>query len=80
MNVVADALSRKPILSLLQMLNECKIQLATEYSKDQFYCEFLDGVRQNEEYKVHDDPIYYKQNNLLSAQICTKEEYFGICT
>ena len=31
MNVVADALSRKPTLSLLQMLTEWKIQLGTEY-------------------------------------------------
>ena len=34
MNVVADALSRKPAFSLLQMFNEWKISLAIEYSKD----------------------------------------------
>ena len=51
MNVLDDALSRKPTFSLLQLLNEWKIQLATEYSKDQFSCEFLDGVNQNEEYR-----------------------------
>ena len=39
-------------------VNEWKIQLASEYSKDQFACEVLDGVNQNEEYKVHDDLIY----------------------
>ena len=61
MNVVADALSCNPTFSLLQMFNEWKIQLATEYSKDQFACEFLDGVNQNEEYKLHDDLIYYKK-------------------
>ena len=34
MNVVDDALSHKPTFSLLQMCNDWKIQLATEYSKD----------------------------------------------
>ena len=60
MNIVADALSRNPTLSLLQMLTEWKIQLCTEYSKNLFACEVLDGVRHNEEYKVHDDLIYYR--------------------
>ena len=44
MNVVSDPLSYKPTFSLLQMLNEWKIQLATKYSKDRFDCEVLDGV------------------------------------
>ena len=35
--------------------------MAIEYSKDQFSYEVLDGVSQNEEYKVHDDLIYYKK-------------------
>ena len=65
MNVVADALSHKTTLSLLQMLNEWKIELSTEYSKNQFSCEVLDGVRYYEEYKVHDDLIYYKKGIFL---------------
>ena len=49
----------------MQMFNEWKIRLATEYSKDQFSCEVLDGVNQNEEYTVDDDLIYYKNNFFL---------------
>ena len=44
MNVVVDALSHEPALSLLQICNEWNIQLATEYSKYQFACDVLDGV------------------------------------
>ena len=40
-NVVANALSHNTTLSLLQMLNEWKIELSTEYSKNQFSCEVL---------------------------------------
>ena len=71
MNVVADALSCKPTFSLLQICNEWKIQLAIEYSKDQFACDVLDGVNQNEEYQVHENLIYYNFF-FLSARICTK--------
>ena len=58
MNVVADALSRWATFSLLQICKDWKIQLATEYSKDRFACDVLDGLNQNEEYKVHEDLIY----------------------
>ena len=34
MNVAVHSLSRKPTLSLLQMLTEWKVQLGTEYSKN----------------------------------------------
>ena len=34
--------------------------MAPEYSKDQFVCDVLDGVNQNEEYQVHENLIYYK--------------------
>ena len=59
MNVVADALSHWATFSLLQICKDWKIQLAIEYSKDQFACDVLDGLNQNEEYKVHEDLIYY---------------------
>ena len=62
MNVVDDALSRKRTLSLLQMLTEWKIQFGIEYSNNQFACEILHGVRQNE---VHYDLIYYKNRIFL---------------
>ena len=45
LNVVVDALSCNPTLSLLQMLTKWKIQLGIEYYKNQFSCEFLNGVR-----------------------------------
>ena len=77
MNFVADALSRKPTFSLLQICNEWKIQLATEYSKDQFDCDVLDGVNQNEEYKVHDDLIYYKNIIFLVLGSALKRKILG---
>ena len=43
-NGVVDVLSCNPTFSLLQMFNEWKIQLYTEYYKDKFSCEVLDGV------------------------------------
>ena len=49
----------------------------TEYSKDQFACEVLDGVNQNEEYKVHDDLIYYKNKIFLVPRSALKRNILG---
>ena len=44
MNVVVDALSRKPVLSLMKFHDDWKLQLALEYSKNQFACDLFDGL------------------------------------
>ena len=59
------------------MCNEWKIQLAIEYYKDQFSCEFLDGANHNEEYKVHDDLIYYKNRIFLVPGSALKRNILG---
>ena len=48
--------------------------MATKYSKDQFACDVLDGVNQNEEYTVHDDFIYYKNKIFLVLGFALKRE------
>ena len=77
MNVVADALSRWATFSLLQICKDWKIQLATEYSKDQFACDVLDVLNQNEEYKVHEDLIYYKNRIFLVPGSTLKRKILG---
>ena len=43
-NVVADALSRRPVApSLLEILVDWKAHLLVEYSKSKYACEILDG-------------------------------------
>lgn len=60
-NVVADALSRKPAISLLTQISaDWKAHLLVEYSKNTFPCELMDGNTQDDRYKVVDNIIYYK--------------------
>ena len=50
MNVASNALSRNPTISLMHVPNDWKSQLAIEYSKDNFACQVLDGL-------VNDDAL-----------------------
>ena len=60
-NVVADALSRRPsILAITGITVDWKDQLVMEYAEDQFACQLLDGQVQDEDFKVINDLIYYK--------------------
>ena len=76
MNVVDDAHSCNPTLSLLHMLTEWKIQLGTEYSKNQHSCEILDELIQNEEYKECYDPINYKYRIFLVPKYALKRRFW----
>ena len=52
MNVVVDALSRNPTLSLMEFLVDWKMQLVVEYSKNMFACMLLDGLIHDDAYNV----------------------------
>jgi hypothetical protein len=60
-NVVVDALSRRPsIFAMTGVSVDWKDHLAMEYAKDQFACQLLDGQIQDDNFKVMNDLIYYK--------------------
>jgi hypothetical protein len=59
-NVVVNALSRIPTLSLMEISVEWKALLLVEYSKNRFSFEILDGRVSDDRYRVIDDIIYYK--------------------
>ena len=48
-NVVVDALSRRPSISLMDVAENWKATLEVEYAKDKFSCENFDG--NNHDYK-----------------------------
>lgn len=65
-NMVEDALSRRPTsLSLMSIYQDWKAQLLVEYSKDQWAWKILEGTHGDENYRVMDDVIYYKDHILL---------------
>ena len=59
-NVVADALSRKLAISLMEISADWKDQLAAVYSKNKFSCELLDGLIQYDMHNILNGFIYYK--------------------
>ena len=59
-NVVADALSRRPSISLMDVAENWKVTLEVEYAKDNFSCEIFDGTNHDDRYKVLEGIIYYK--------------------
>ena len=73
-NVVADALSRKPIFSLEQILADWKAQLLVEYSKNTCACEIMDGRIHDDRYKVVNDIIYYKDRIYLVPESKLKQK------
>jgi hypothetical protein len=73
-NVVFYALSRIPIAcSLMEISVDWKSHLFVEYSKNQFACELMDGVIQNDRYRVVDDIIFYKYRIYLVTESMLKE-------
>ena len=48
--MVADALSRRPSISLMDVAENRKATLEVEYAKDKFSCEIFDGTN-------HDDGV-----------------------
>jgi hypothetical protein len=73
-NVVIDALSRIPTLSLMEISTEWKALLLVEYSKNKFVCEILDGQVFDDRYRVIDDIIYYKDRIYLVPESQLKDK------
>jgi hypothetical protein len=60
-NIVADALSRRPATcSLMEISAYWKSYLLVKYSKNKFACELMDGQIQDDQYRVIDNVIFYK--------------------
>jgi hypothetical protein len=63
---MADALSRRPVTcSLMEISVDWKSHLLVEYSKNKFACEVMDGMIQDDRYRVIDDVIFYKDRVYL---------------
>ena len=74
-NVVANALSRKSVAcSLMEISINWKSHLLVEYSKNKFACEILDGIVQDDRYKVADAVIFYKDWIYLVVEFKLKEK------
>jgi hypothetical protein len=60
-DVIVDALSRRPASFSMENISvDWKSILLVEYSKNTFACELLEGIVQNDRYRVVDYIIYYK--------------------
>jgi hypothetical protein len=71
--VVADALSRRPsIFAMIGVSVDWKDHLVMEYEKDQFACQLLDGQVQDDNFKVMNDLIYYKDRIFLVPGLAFK--------
>ena len=75
-NVVADALSRRPSISLMDVAKNWKATLEVDYTKDKFSCEPFDGTNNDDRYKVLEGIIYYKGIIYLVPNSSLKEECF----
>ena len=64
-NVVANALSRRPSISLMDVAEKWKAILEVEYAKDKFSCERFDGTNHDDRYKMLEGIIYYKDRIYL---------------
>ena len=51
-NIVADALSRRPSFSLMDIAKNWKDMLLVEYAKDKFSCDVLDGIMRDDNYII----------------------------
>ena len=51
-NNVVDALSRRPYVSLMDVVEDWNDILEVEYCKDKFSCELFDGTTHDDNYKV----------------------------
>ena len=64
-NVVANSLSRRPSISLMDVAEDWKFILEVKYAKDKFACEIFDGTNHDDRYKVLEGIIYYKDRIYL---------------
>ena len=58
--MVDDSLSRRPSISLMDVVENWKATLEVEYAKDKFSCEIFYGNNNDDMYKVLEGIIYYK--------------------
>ena len=73
-NVVVDALSRRPSICLMDVVENWKATLEVEYSKVKFSCELFDGTNHDDRYKVLEGIIYYKCRIYLVPNLSLKAE------
>jgi hypothetical protein len=74
-NVVVDALSRRPAtFSMTEISTDWKSILLVEYSKNTFSCELMEGIIQDDRYRVVDDIIYYKDKIYLVPESTLKDK------
>jgi hypothetical protein len=79
-NVVVDALSRRPsIFAITGVTVDWKDHLVMEYAEDQFACQLLDGQVQDEDFKVINDLIYYKDRIFLVPGSTFKAKVLQAC-
>jgi hypothetical protein len=79
-NVVADALSRRPIgCSMMDICTDWKAHLLVEYSKNKFACEVLDRQVVDDRYHVLDDVIFYKDRIYLVPESILKGKVLKVC-
>jgi hypothetical protein len=74
-NIVVDALSRRPAtFSMTEISADWKSILLVEYSKNTFSCEMMEGIIQDDRYRVVDDIIYYKDRIYLVPESTLKDK------
>lgn len=77
-NIVVDVLSRKPTLCTLStIVVEWKISIISEYVKDSFTFEILDGKVDDGRCTINDGLIYYNGRILLVPRSKVKEKILG---
>ena len=59
-NIVADALSRRPSFSLMDIAKDWENMLLVEYAKGKIACDVLDGLMRDYNYIILNGMIYYK--------------------
>jgi len=73
-NVVANALSKKPTSSLMEITNDWKAHLLVEYFNNKFACALTNGLIQDDKYKIINDIIFYKDRIYLVPESTLKEK------
>ena len=51
-NIVADELSQRPYISLMEITKNWKDMLLVEYAKNKFSCDVLDGLIGYDNYRI----------------------------
>jgi hypothetical protein len=79
-NMVVDALSRRPsIYAMTNVSVDWKDHLVMEYAKDQFTCQLMDGLVQDDNFRIIDDLIYKKGRIFLVLGSAFKDKVLQSC-